>query len=398
MPEKAIMTELLHHAEDTSVQNTTALGIGVVSKNTVDAAIRVAELLAEPLFLICSRRQIDSASVGGGYVNHWTTETFSEYLLDRRPANLLMARDHGGPYQGKQRSFPEATAAMEDAARSFHVDIRAGFDFLHFDTCLNADGFADDELALNRYIDLLSDAKAFAKSERREFAHEIGTEDQIDSIATTEATAESVQRLLRASDKSNLPLPEYMVVQTGTKVMATDNVGATAKITTYLSTQANLLSSISSFLRKHNIKIKCHNGDYVQHSTLRMLNQSGVGGLNVAPEFGTTETKALLSLLKRYEMNDELTEFVRIAVESNTWRKWVSPEKAYSDIQLATICGHYCFVNDDVIRIKQAVSGVMLRRNAGDIDDTLRAEIERNILFYTNGLGYSYRVAKKKVA
>ena len=55
----------------------TLLAVGPMSKNCVDASIEVANEFEIPLFLIASRRQIDSAEFGGGYVENWTTESFS---------------------------------------------------------------------------------------------------------------------------------------------------------------------------------------------------------------------------------------------------------------------------------------------------------------------------------
>ena len=61
----------------------TLLGIGPMSKNCVDAGIRVANKYNFPLILIASRRQIDSDLFGGGYVNKWDTESFSRYVRNK---------------------------------------------------------------------------------------------------------------------------------------------------------------------------------------------------------------------------------------------------------------------------------------------------------------------------
>ena len=51
-----------------------------MSKNCIDASIEISNEHDIPLMLIASRRQIDSNESGGGYVNNWTTEKFSEYV------------------------------------------------------------------------------------------------------------------------------------------------------------------------------------------------------------------------------------------------------------------------------------------------------------------------------
>ena len=48
-----------------------------MSLNCVDASIELADQYNVPIILIASRRQIDSESFGGGYVNNWSTEKFS---------------------------------------------------------------------------------------------------------------------------------------------------------------------------------------------------------------------------------------------------------------------------------------------------------------------------------
>ena len=74
--------------------------VGPMSLNCIDASIEIANDYSIPLFLIASRRQIDSADFGGGYVNNWTTRQFSDYVLSKdKKGMVLMARDHGGPWQ-----------------------------------------------------------------------------------------------------------------------------------------------------------------------------------------------------------------------------------------------------------------------------------------------------------
>ena len=64
-------------------KKTTLLAVGPMSKNCVDATIELSNRYNTPIMLIASRRQIDSKDFGGGYVNNWTTETFSSYVKKR---------------------------------------------------------------------------------------------------------------------------------------------------------------------------------------------------------------------------------------------------------------------------------------------------------------------------
>ena len=61
-------------------KNSTLLGVGPMSLNCVDASIEIANEYNVPLMMIASRRQIDCKELGGGYVNNWNTEEYSEYI------------------------------------------------------------------------------------------------------------------------------------------------------------------------------------------------------------------------------------------------------------------------------------------------------------------------------
>ena len=58
----------------------TILGVGPMSLNCINASNNISFKYKVPIFLICSRRQIDSEFHGGGYVNNWTTEKLNNYL------------------------------------------------------------------------------------------------------------------------------------------------------------------------------------------------------------------------------------------------------------------------------------------------------------------------------
>ena len=78
----------------------TLLGVGPMSKNCVDATIELANESDAPLMLIASRRQIDAEAFGGGYVNNWTTEEYAQYVIENdKKGKVILARDHGGPWQ-----------------------------------------------------------------------------------------------------------------------------------------------------------------------------------------------------------------------------------------------------------------------------------------------------------
>ena len=63
-----------------------------MSKNIVDVIINSNKNIG----FIPSRRQVE---FDGGYVNGWTTKSFSEYVKTR--SDLMVVRDHGSINQGQ---------------------------------------------------------------------------------------------------------------------------------------------------------------------------------------------------------------------------------------------------------------------------------------------------------
>ena len=106
--------------------NKTLLGVGPMSLNCVDATIELANEYLVPLMIIASRRQIDSDDFNGGYVNNWTTSKFAEYVKVRdKSENILLARDHGGPWQNnfEKDEFKDYKDVLNSSLESFKIDI-----------------------------------------------------------------------------------------------------------------------------------------------------------------------------------------------------------------------------------------------------------------------------------
>ena len=109
----------------TQCNQATLLGIGPVSQNCIDSAIELANEYKKPLILIASRRQIDDADFGGGYVNNWTTENFCHYVRTKDHGGyVLMARDHGGPWQNNNEITQKMllAEAMKSAKKSYKTE------------------------------------------------------------------------------------------------------------------------------------------------------------------------------------------------------------------------------------------------------------------------------------
>ena len=144
------------------------LFLGPMSKNSVDACINLAKRKKNEIFLIASRRQIETKLLGGGYVNNWTTEKISKYVKNK---NIILCRDHGGPWQGsyeinKKQNLKEA---MIRAKKSYLQDIKNDFKILHIDTSLSPKKKLSFNSKIKRLKDLYEYCYRSAKKYRKKF-------------------------------------------------------------------------------------------------------------------------------------------------------------------------------------------------------------------------------------
>ncbi|RRR98720.1 tagatose-6-phosphate kinase [Glycomyces terrestris] len=356
-----------------------------MSKNAVDAAIDVAYRNRRPIMLIPSRRQVEAQSQGGGYVEGWSTETFAQYVRSRDPEGLLLlCRDHGGPYQNpreKQQRY-SLSEALKSAALSYEEDIRQGFDLLHIDTSVGLDGTAPVEAAIDRAVELYAGAVEYAASQGARPMFEIGFEDQGPDTNDPAEFEEQVGAALARLRAAGLPDPVFIVAQTGTKVLETVNVGA---LTLAPFAVASTVRALAAATRRHGVALKAHNCDYLTREQLRHLDRAGVDALNVAPEFGVVESRALAALLRELGLNVQLERFLALSYESRSWEKWMRPGTLASDTDRAPISGHYVFATDAFRDIKEAARDRAERRGI-DLDARLRDAVAAAIEHYSAAL------------
>lgn len=364
----------------------TLLGVGPMSTNCVDAAIELANEYEVPIFLVASRRQIDAEVLGGGYVNNWTTEEFSRYVLDRDAKGwIILARDHGGPWQNGRG--PEVCTslhrAMESAKRSFEADIVAGFQCLHIDPSVDVSGPPAVEIVLERIYELYEFCWRTANRIGRDVLFEIGTEEQ---TGTTGSEAELEQILESVSAycaRFRLPMPTFVVVQTGTRVMETRNVGSfdsPVRVADELPAEIQV-PKVIDVCQRYGVYIKEHNADYLSNEALRWHPRLGIHAINVAPEFGVIETRALLRIMEEYDLPKERENFIALANASNAWAKWILPQSRADDYQKAIICGHYVFASDQGREIKARIQA-RVNGSGKDLDQLLRETVKKGMLRY----------------
>lgn len=348
----------------------TMLGIGPMSENFLRASLEISKEKDFPLMYIASRNQVDSYKLGGGYVFNSDQKLFREKIetickeIDYDNVYYL-CRDHGGPWQrDKERAdhLPE-DQAMELAKASYKEDILNGFDLLHIDPTKDPNEMCkvvDIDIVFRRTVELIEFCEQVRKDYgiEKEISYEVGTEETSGGLTSLEVYEGFIKRIKEYTEKHNLPMPIFIVGQTGTLTRLTKNVGH------FNYENSRTLSDVA---KKYGIGLKEHNGDYLNEDKLLAHLPLGITAMNVAPAFGTIETRALLELLN---VEDKFAELGTIKDSSNLrevlihdsiysmkWKKWLTDEVDMSNLenldeatklQITELCGHYTFSNEDV--------------------------------------------------
>ncbi len=369
MKNKITMTQMMEGTNKLHAQGRhfTHIGVGPMSYNLLRAALELAKEKDFPLILIASRNQVDSDRFGGGYVCGFDQKRFVETtskIADEIGFDGLcyFCRDHGGPWQrDKERSEKLPTEqAMEIGLQSYLDDAEAGFDLLHIDPTKDpfCTGVVPLSTVLERTVYLIEKIEEQRKANGwKELAYEVGTEETMGGLISAEAFEGFIKELKAILDVKGLPMPLFVVGQTGTLTRLTTNVGQ------YDTPTATTLSNIT---HKYGTGLKEHNGDYLSNTILLEHPVIGLDAMNVAPEFGLVETDALLELATTEEKFISVTEQSNIrsilakhAVEGQRWRKWMVGDKRTATVEeimkdeetvklITSMCGHYTLEDEEV--------------------------------------------------
>lgn len=364
----------------------TLLGVGPMSVNCVDAAVELADEHEVPLLLIASRRQIDSAEFGGGYVNNWTTDQFARYVIDEdKKGKVLLARDHGGPWQNTKEVSEGMSLrrAMESAKASYLSDLEAGFQILHIDPSVDIHGTPAVDEVLDRIFDLYEYCWSQAQRLGREVIFEVGTEEQSGSTNTQEELDYTLRAITQFCIANKIPKPSFVVIQTGTRVMETRNVGSfdtPLRVTNELPAEIQIPKMIE-ICNRYGILMKEHNTDYLSNEALQWHPRLGIHAANVAPEFGVAETRALLKVLEENGLERLAERFLKISYDSRKWDKWMLDDTRATDRDRSIIAGHYVFSRPDCIELKREAAGLLAKKGI-DLEAQLKIAVKESILRY----------------
>ena len=297
-----------------------------------------------------------------------------------------MARDHGGPWQNTNeiKDNLNLDKAIESAKKSFSCDIKNDFSFIHIDTSIDIfkKKLKVDE-SLKRIFEFYEFCYKISKENNKEILFEIGTEEQSGSTNTFEELEYVLQKMNGYTKKKNLPKLNFIVIQSGTKVMERKNIGsfeAPIRVENEIPVEIQLLKMIE-ICNKNKVYMKEHNADYLTNESLSWHPRLGIHSANVAPEFGVCETVNIVENLRKNKMKDLLNEFIYLCVKSKKWEKWAINKNEITDLEKTLICGHYLFSNPEFLKIKKELS-YFLKKKKIDLDKLLKNEIKKSIKRY----------------
>jgi D-tagatose-1,6-bisphosphate aldolase subunit GatZ/KbaZ len=361
-----------------------------MSPTAVSAALRAAAGAAAPIVFVASRNQVDSAALGGGYVAGWDQRGLRRYVervAQRWPTvHWYIGRDHGGPWQRDDEytaRLPWAQA-RDRALRSLWEDVEAGFDYLHID--VSNDPHLGDVVPTGLGIERLADLVGAVEERRRSAGrapvyYEVSVEHANGASTDVTAFEDFLRGLMERFGQLGLPRPLFVVGNTGTLTRMDRNMGT-------LDLEA--AAELSRIAHRYGIVFKEHNADYLPSEALARHAEAGIGMINVAPEIGHVETKALLRLAETAgSPGSDMREVLwRHARGSDRWRKWLGTAPNGRPVdpprEIVEVCGHYFFDSAEVHAARERL--FVSHRASGAtsdpqrvVEDSIVSAIRRNL-------------------
>ena len=272
---------------------------------------------------------------------------------------------------------------MQSAKRSFEEDIKNDFKIIHIDTSIDIHKTLNFKDSFNRLCELYSFCIQTAKKYKKQIIFEIGTEEQNGTTNTPLDLEKTLNLFFNFCKKNKFSFPTFVVVQSGTKVMETRNIGSfesPLRIKEELPVEIQLPKMIE-ICNHYKIFMKEHNADYLSEDSLKWHPKIGIHAANIAPEFGVTETKTIINILDEYKLKNFKNEFLEISYNSKKWKKWLLPNTEIDDFQKAVISGHYIFSSSKFLELKKKLKPI-LKKKGLNLDKHIKNELKKNIARY----------------
>jgi len=319
------------------------LGVGPMSREIIECINEYGK--HTPLMVVASRNQVD---YNKGYVCN--TRELSK-LVDCIDNDILVCRDHCGPYFSDADKNLTLSEALEECKKTIYEDIRAGFDLIHIDVS------RIEHHQLEYAKELIECALMHDSKILMEFGSEDNTGEGLGpSLARIDQQLEFITKY-----KDNI---KFFVTQTGsfTQHMQMGTFDINNNIV------------VAQKIHNAGFMFKEHNADYLTRNEVIDRRIVKVDALNIAPQLGTVQTRILKDLAKD---NKEWYEFSKRVYNSNLWTKWL-PRDVNNKELAVIVAGHYLFNTIEYRRLMKTIDvdlfNVQLRTAIFGIFDTYTKE------------------------
>lgn len=293
-----------------SFMNKFKLGTGPMSQDIIDILSLYSHDYQYPLMIIASRNQVDYIN---GYVcnTHELAKQVNQYKTD----NLLLCRDHCGPYFKDTDRHLTLEDAMTQCLKTISADVANGFDLIHIDVSRIKQNQLQHATRLIEYTLNLNP----------EIMLEFGSENNTGVDLQSSSDRIDLQLEFLQRYKRNV---KFFVTQTGS--LTKENQSG------YFDVISN--KNIVDQVHKAGFLFKEHNADYFTSSDIKKRIEANIDSLNIAPQLGKVQTE----ILYKFSPPQLWEKFSTYVYKQNYWQRWV--QSGVTDKQLATIVsGHYCF-------------------------------------------------------
>lgn len=281
-----------------------------MSKEIIDILAKHTKDNYYPLMIIASRNQVDYAT---GYA--CTTAELAEQVRQYKNPNLLLCRDHCGPYFSDLDRGLSVEDAIERCMKTISADIAAGFDLIHIDVSR----IKDNQLYYAKQL------IEYALSLNPAIKIEFGSEDNTGIDINSSLARIDLQLGFLNPYKNNVV---FFVTQTGS--LTKDGQAGNFDV------ERN--KEIGDQIRAAGFMFKEHNADYFTEEDIQQRIDAKIDSLNIAPQLGVLQT----TLLKEYAPADLWNVFADLVYNQNYWQRWVTPGQTDKDIAV-NVSGHYLF-------------------------------------------------------
>ena len=332
----------------------TFLGLGPMSLEVVNSLNYFSKKYKKKIMLICSRNQIESDKLGGGYVNNFSTSEFASFVKRKKNNLLIMSRDHCGPFKRDNKKKSSLIKEVSDCKISLEDDILNDFKILHIDT--SECGNSKYEIA----HELISFCNDTAKKHKKKIFFEFGAEDH-GVLTNFKKFTKDAKFFSKYSNK------QFIVCQTGSLVKSVFQVG---------QFDIESVKIMKKIAKENGILLKEHNCDYLNLEQVQLRRQYGINAINIAPEFGVIQSNLTYNISKQLGLDKEISFFKKLVLRKEKWRKW-NYNNENNLIKFFT-AGHYHFGTKIYKNIIHKINKKV------NFQNKLNKTIENNLLRYFN--------------